>query len=152
VKKLEKILEQILDELKNVNSRLGNVESQVDKVESRLGSVESQVGNVESRLGSIESQVGNVESRLGSVESRLEKVESRLGNVESDVSLIKTQQTEHKEILNALRHSSDIYTAKLDNLEVELAKLSGEQKNSFEALANMYGHHEFEITKLKQVK
>jgi predicted nucleic acid-binding Zn-ribbon protein len=117
VKKLEKILEQILDELKNVNSRLGNVES-------RLGSVESQVG----------------------------KVESRLGSVESDVSLIKTQQTEHKEILNALRHSSDIHTAKLDNLEVELAKLSGEQKNSFEALSNMYGHHEFEITKLKQVK
>jgi hypothetical protein len=47
---------------------------------------------------------------------------------------------------------SETHSAKLDNLQIDLAKLSGEQQQSFDALSNMYGHHELEITKLKQVK
>ena len=40
--------------------------------------------------------------------------------------------------------------AKFDNLEIELAKLSDAQKKDFSNMADMYGQHELEITKLER--
>jgi hypothetical protein len=79
-------------------------------------------------------------------------MKEELFEVKTDIKLIKTQQSEDREILQSVRHAQEVHTAKLDNIEIELAKQSGEQKESFQALANMYGEHQFEITKLKQVK
>ena len=58
--------------------------------------------------------------------------------------------SEHSEILIALRHAGEVHHVKFDNLEIEVAKLSGEQKEASRALADMYGQHELEITKLKR--
>ena len=48
-----------------------------------------------------------------------------LEQIAHDVSFMKTQQSEHREILQALRHSSETHGALLNNFEVEIARLAG---------------------------
>jgi predicted nucleic acid-binding Zn-ribbon protein len=93
-----------------------------------------------------------MEKVLEQILEKLNSLDNKVSNMETDIKLIKTQQSEDREILQAVRNAQEVHTAKLDNIEIELAKQSGEQKESFQALANMYGEHQFEITKLKQVK
>lgn len=93
-----------------------------------------------------------MEKILEQILEKLNSLDSKVSNIETDIKLIKTQQSENGEILQAVRHAQETQKAQLDQLNIELAKQSGEQKESFEALANMYGQHQFEIAKLKQVK
>jgi septation ring formation regulator EzrA len=104
------------------------------------------------RMNELEKVLEQILDKLNKMEAGQKEMKADVKEMQTDIKLIQTQQAEHGKILTALRHSSETHTAKLDNLEVELAKLSGEQQQSFEALSNMYGHHELEITKLKQVK
>jgi hypothetical protein len=80
----------------------------------------------------------------------LESIAQKVDGIEGKVNSIEEKATEHSEILQAVRHAQEIQMAKLDHLEIELAKLSGEQKESFQALADMYGQHELEISKLRR--
>lgn len=105
---------------------------------------------MESKISGIEANISGIETKISSIETKMSGMETKISSMETDIKLIQIQQTEHGEILQALRHSSEVHTAKLDNLEVEFAKHTGEQQRSFDALSNMYGHHEFEISKLKQ--
>lgn len=77
-------------------------------------------------------------------------IQSLKDEFEEKMVAVESRLSEHSEILIALRHASEVQHAKFDNLEIELAKLSGEQKEAFRALADMYGQHELEITKLKR--
>lgn len=87
----------------------------------------------------------------------LELIAQKVSNMEQDTSLIKTQQAEHGEILQALRHSSEVQKGQHDALQMEVVKLSGEVKQGFsdltevqKSLVEMYGEHEVEIRALRR--
>lgn len=45
--------------------------------------------------------------------------------IAQDISIIKSQQSEQREILQALRHASEVHNSKFDNLETEVARIAG---------------------------
>jgi hypothetical protein len=84
-------------------------------------------------------------SKVSSIEAEQKEQGEKLNTMEKTLNY-------HSEMFGALIHAQKTQKAQLDKLEVDLAKLSGDQQKSFETLINMYGRHEFEITQLKQVK
>lgn len=147
---MDQTLVQILEEIKKVNGRLDKMDSRWEKVDSRFDKVDSRLDKVDARLDKMDSRLNNVESRLEKMDSRLDKVEFRLEKVESRLDHLESQQSENTAMIKALRHAGETQKAQLDALLVELAKLSGEMQQGFRALTNMYGHHEFELVKLRE--
>ncbi len=66
-----------------------------------------------------------IAQKVNSTDQKMTSMNHELRDIRQDIGLIKTQQSEHGEILQALRHSSEAHKAELDNLKVEMARLSG---------------------------
>lgn len=86
---MEEILQQILAELKNVNTRLGGVESRLDGVESRLDGVESRLSRVESRLDGVESGQKEIYQILRALEARTDEHGALLNRILQDMDYMK---------------------------------------------------------------
>lgn len=114
---MKEILQQILGELINVNTRLGGVESRLDSIESRLG-------NVESRLDSVESRLGNVESRLDSVETRLDGVETGQKEIYQIVRALEARTAERCALLNRIVQDLDYMKGNIKSIQEGQASLS----------------------------
>jgi uncharacterized protein (UPF0335 family) len=90
-----------------------------------------------------------MEKVLEQILEKLNGIESEQKEMKTDIKLIKTQQSEQGEILQAVRHAQEVQKAQNDKFEVELAKLSGKMDQGFsdvvevqKALLEMYGEHE----------
>ena len=71
--------------LRNLDSRVGNVEGQLGGMNGRLSNVEEQLGGMNGRLGNVEGQLGGMNGRLGNVEEQLGGMNGRLSRVEGMV-------------------------------------------------------------------
>lgn len=120
---MEEILKKILTKVEKIDS----IESRLDKIESQAGKIDG----IESRLDKMDGRFDKVEYRLDKIESqtgKIDGIEGRLGNIENDVSVLKLNREEDSRILRALEHNAEVHKAELDNLNINLAKLSGELK------------------------
>jgi predicted nucleic acid-binding Zn-ribbon protein len=86
---------------------------------------------------------------VSGVKEEISGVKGEISELKSDIKLIKTQQSEQGEILQAVRHAQE---AQSDKFEIDLAKLSGKMDQGFsdvvevqKALLDMYGEHEAAI-------
>jgi predicted nucleic acid-binding Zn-ribbon protein len=84
--------------------------------------------------------------------------------MQEDISLIKTQQKEHGEILSSLKSASEFHKAGIDNLTHQVTEVQGTVKNlsdkmdknfsdlneTNKSLLEMYGAHEAEIRTLRR--
>jgi len=112
--KIISLLESIVAEQRITNQRLERLEQGQAKLEQRMD---------------------KLEQRLDKLDQRIDKLEQRVIKLELEVSRIRTQQQEDSAILRALRHAveaidargsaDEISVAKLDRLEIELAKHEG---------------------------
>jgi copper chaperone CopZ len=89
---------------------------------------------------------------VSGVKEEISGVKGEISELKSDIKLIKTQQSEQGEILQAVRHAQEVQKAQSDKFEVDLAKLSGKMDQGFsdvvevqKALLDMYGEHEAAI-------
>lgn len=60
-----------------------------------------------------------------------EKILKMLEKIQDDIDLIKTQQQEHGSMLSALKTSSEVHKAEVNNITIQVAKLSQEVKSGF---------------------
>lgn len=93
-----------------------------------------------------------------------EKMQNSIIKIQEDMDLIKTQQKEHGQILSALKCTSEVHKADVDNLTHQVAEIQGTVKNMSDninknfsdlnetnkSLLEMYGAHEAEIRALRR--
>lgn len=65
------------EDIKRLDTRIGNVETRLGAVETRLGQVETRVGNLETRMGHLESRMGHLETRMDRLEDKFAVVENK---------------------------------------------------------------------------
>ena len=116
-----------------------------------------KVSGVDQKVDGIDRRLTGVEQKVSNIDQRLTGVEQKVSNIDQDLKLIKTQQSEHGQMLQSLMHASQSQKAHFDSLQLEMAKLSGAVRQGFEAqaeairaLTDMYGQHELELAKLKR--
>jgi chromosome segregation ATPase len=104
------------------------------------------------KLNNMETEQKEQGKKLSSLDSKVTGLDSKVTGMETDIKLIKTQQSEQGEILQAVRHAQEVQKAQNDKFEIEIAQLSGKMDQGFndvvevqKALLDMYGEHEAEI-------
>jgi chromosome segregation ATPase len=159
------ILQQILDELKELkanqsqtntclekietqqavmSSRLDGIDSRFDEVDARFNGIDSRLDGVDARLNGIDSRFDEVDARFNGIDSRLDGVDARLGGIDSrldgvDARLdgIDSRLDEHYQLLRALEHASEVHKADMDNLTHQVARLSQEMNAGFKELTEI---------------
>ncbi|MFL0197130.1 hypothetical protein ACJDU8_16425 [Clostridium sp. WILCCON 0269] len=93
-----------------------------------------------------------------------EKMQNNINEIQEDLSLIKTQQKEHGQILSTLKSASEVHKAEVDKLNHQFEEMQGiiknlsnkmdenfsELKETNKSLLEMYGSHEAEIRTLRR--
>jgi uncharacterized coiled-coil DUF342 family protein len=94
---------------------------------------------------------------VSGMKEEISGVKGEISEMKTDIKLIRTQQSEHEEILQAVRHAQEVQKAQSDKFEIDLAKLSGKMDQGFsdivevqKSLIEMYGQHETEIHTLRR--
>ena len=125
------ILNQILDEVKDIkgelkttNSRLGNLETEVGGLKTEVGGLKTKVDGLETKVDGLEVEtkrisqsvavievehgrrLGGLEDGQGLILDKLERIETIVPVAEAtaiDVELIKNAVTSHSKAINALK-------------------------------------------------
>jgi chromosome segregation ATPase len=163
---MEKVLEQILEKLNNMeteqkeqgkklsslDSKVAGLDSKVAGLDNKVTSLDSKVAGLDNKVTSLDSKVTGLDSKVTGLDSKVTGLDSKVTGMETDIKLIKTQQSEQGEILQAVRHAQEVQKAQNDKFEIEIAQLSGKMDQGFndvvevqKALLDMYGEHEAEI-------
>lgn len=77
----------------------------------------------------------------------LESIATEIKEMKSDIKLIKTQQSEHGEILQSVRHSQESQVAQIDQIQITVAHIEGDQKEMDKTMNRMAGDVSFLVRK-----
>ena len=141
----ERLLKEILHEVKELNHRIGNVENEISNVKYELINVKGDLNDVKSELNDVKGDLNDVKSELNDVKGDLNDVKSELSNIES-------QLNENTEITKAILHRQDETDAKLDHLTIDVHKLHGEVTQLKEDYQTLYKGQAEIIDEIKDIK
>ena len=137
--------------------KITGIEQKVTVIEQRVTGTEQKITGIEQKVTGIEQKVTGIEQRVTGTEQKMTGIEQKVTGIGQDVKLMKTQQSEHGEMIHSLVHSSEVQKAQDDALQMEVAKLSGEMNKGFsdlteiqKSLVEMYGDHEAKIRILQR--
>lgn len=129
---MEQVLNQILSELKNVNTRLDGLEEGQNQIKSEVAGIKIEVTSLKSEVAGIKSDVNTLKSDVTEIKSDVNNLKSDLTEIKSDVKEINCKadiifnqtagltefQTEVKHSLNSIHQEVDFICHK----EVETEK------------------------------
>jgi chromosome segregation ATPase len=153
----EQILNQILDELKSLNTRVDSMDSRLDSMDSRLDNMDSRFDGVDSRLDDMDSKFNEMGSRLDGMDSRFNEMGSRLDGMDSRFNEMGSRfdrlEADVKDIKEHTKDIPAIKQAVLENLaltkQVESAQASLERKVTSELTTH---GHSIDILNRRQLK
>ena len=98
--KVEKILQQILENQLFMQNQMNKVEEKMGTMEEKMGTMEEKMGIMDEKMGTMEEKMGTMEKKIGimdekidsnhkEVMERLDGVEKRLSKVEGNQDAIK---------------------------------------------------------------
>jgi predicted nucleic acid-binding Zn-ribbon protein len=116
-----------------------------------------KVTGIDHKVTGLEEKVTGIDHKVTGLEEKVTGIDHKVTGLEQDIKLIKTQQSEHGEMIRSLIHAGETQKAQHDSLQMEVAKLSGEMRQGFaeitevqKSLVEMYGEHEVEIRALRR--
>lgn len=131
----------------DVSSLKSNVSSLKDDVSSLKGDVSSLKDDVSSLKGDVSLLKDDVFSLKGDVSLLKDDVSSLKGDVSSlknDVAEMKPQLKENTDMIRTLLARTETHGAKLDQLDLKMAKLEGSEKRQNKLEEEFY-HHRHKI-------
>lgn len=138
-RKMERMFQQILQELKILNGRFSNIESEITTIKSDVATLKSQMANLEAQVTSLQTQVTNLNDRVTNLETQVHKLDDRVANIEAnmatkadvaDIPAIKLAVLEVSERLNEMISSQERQDRILESLSIR----SIEQESELRAL------------------
>ena len=116
----EQILQQILNEIKGLNTRFGKVEGDVTGLKTDIGQLKTDIGQLKTDVGQLKTDVGQLKT---------------------DVGNLQAGQTELFQMVTALKHGQDMTHAKLEALTLDVRRLEG----NFIRLENKWENDSLEL-------
>lgn len=103
------LLELLVEGQKELNGKVGNLESRFDSLECKFD-------NLERRFDSLEGKVDNLESRFDNLEGEVSQLNMRMDRVEKDVKDIKlTIENEIRRDISIIAENHLSLNSKLDD-------------------------------------
>lgn len=126
----EKILKEILGELKTINQRVGGLEDGQQRLESGQQKLETRIGSLENGQKELISDVSDLkegqqklEARMESLETGQQKLETRMDSLEKgQIRLEARMESEVIEKIGALFDGNTLEGGQIENLQKHLDK------------------------------
>ena len=114
----------------------------------------------------LERIANEIKTLKSDVKNEFQEMKSNVKNefqeIKSDIKLIKTQQSEHSEMIQAVGNAQESQMAQIDQLTYAVARIEGHQKESEKIMDQMAGditflvrksaEHDDDIRELRQAK
>lgn len=129
---MEKIFDQILEELKGLREGQARLEARLDSLDVRMDSLDARMDNLDVRMDSLDARMDNLDARMDSLDTRMDGLEVKVIGLKEGQTCIESR-------LNA------VYDQVVENCE----KLT-ENEMKFDMFKDLWFKHEQEIHKLKK--
>lgn len=115
---MEKVLNQILVELKDLKGGQSRLETGMEKLDCRMGKMETRLKGLDCRMGKIEMRMESLDSRMGTLETGMEGIKSRMDSMES-------RQDGMFQVLKALEDGLNIACADIEVIKESQFRFEG---------------------------
>lgn len=95
-----------------------------------LKEMKSEMSEMNRRFDGVEKRLDSIDRRLDGVDQRLDGVDRRLDGMESTLK-------EHGQMLNAIEERTKVDSARIENLEYNMANVSGDIKGIKKSVSNI---------------
>ena len=156
---MEKILNQILGELKGLNEGQGRLETRMDSIETKVDSLETKMDGFESRMDSFDTKMENLEKgqeRLGSkvntLDNKVEVLDSKVNTLDNKVEALDEKVDQLSlSIVNGLEPYFMNVEKHIDTTNEKVFSILQQQQNSIDIFSARSIHHEAEIKSINQL-
>lgn len=121
---MEKILNQILNEIQSMNTRMGSIENRMVTMDKRMETMENRMETMDKSMETLENRIGTMENRMESMEDRLESMDNRISNLEIGQNGMKTDIKEIKHKVNVINDQTALLTEFRTKTNEKLDKIS----------------------------
>jgi chromosome segregation ATPase len=98
------LLEQILQKVTNMETRMNSVETKIGSMNTKIGSMETKMDSMELKMDSMESKIGSMETRMNSVEEKIDGITRQVVNNSEQLFELKNGQ---QHIQQAVRETEE---------------------------------------------
>jgi len=114
MKKLGKILSEILGKLSNLDDKVSNLDDKVSKLDDKVSKLDDKVSKLDDKVSKLDDKVSKLEARVSIVETKVDEVYSLKGKIE-----------ESHQWLGVLYHNSLVHKAEVDQLNHRVTVVEG---------------------------
>jgi chromosome segregation ATPase len=107
---------------------------------------------IKDELKPINQKLNTIDDKVAVTDSKIVSMNSNIKNMDSNINSIESQQKENTQILKALEHASQVHKAELDNLNIQVAKLSGNEEKIKKLERNLNNHEHDIVIKTGKIK
>jgi len=61
---MEELVKDMNSEMKEMHSKIGNIQGRIESIEGKIGSIEGRIENIQGQIGSIEGKIGNIQGQI----------------------------------------------------------------------------------------
>ncbi len=163
---MEKILNQILSEIKglkqgqeNTNERLNHMDKQLDGMDNRFDLIDKRLDGMDERFDLIDKRLNGAEERFEHMDKRLDNIEKKIDAVYEQTAVLTEFKAETNARLNSLESRTDNIERRLDDIEERsadrhaeiISELTGLRKD-FTIMEAVTGKNMTDIAHLKSIK
>ena len=76
----------ILDSLKEINSGLATVQSQVNNLDNKVSAVQTQVNNLDEKVSALDVKVNNLDEKVGALDVKVSNLDKKVGALDVKVN------------------------------------------------------------------
>lgn len=121
---MEKVLSQILDELKTLNRRVGNIESDVTGLKSAVTGLKSDVTGLKSDVTGLKSDVTGLKSAVTELKFDVTDLKSDVLDLKKGQQRIETRiENEVVDKIRGLFDAREVQNDKLDQINYKLTDI-----------------------------
>lgn len=122
---MEKVLNQILVELKDLKGGQSRLETGMEKLDCRMGKMETRLKGLDCRMGKIEMRMESLDSRMGTLETGMEGIKSRMDSQETRMDSMESRQDGMFQVLKALEDGLNIACADIEVIKESQFRFEG---------------------------
>jgi chromosome segregation ATPase len=109
--------------------------------------MENVLEQILEKLSNLDDKVTGLDNKVTSLDNKVNSLNNKVSGMETDLKLIKTQQSEHGAILQAVHHAQETQKAQIDQLTINTAHLSGQQEEMNQTVDRLSGDVSFLVRK-----
>ncbi|MEK5037986.1 hypothetical protein [Sporosarcina sp. FSL K6-3457] len=133
----EKILLQILAEVKDLRTDVNDIKADITGIKSEITSMKTDITGIKSEITSMKTDITGIKSEITSMKTDITGIKSEITVMKADITSMKAQLDKNTQIIKVIRDRQEETDAKLENLTMDVHHMRGELTALTETVASI---------------